>query len=85
VVPGLTFDREFIPSIDLCCKQVNVPLPLNDQLTSIFEQSTGISLIIEAIVWIRKYSGTYPDAINQYKIGVEMIQDVIFTRESMTD
>ena len=42
-------------------------MPANEQFPGIYSASSGLPLIIEAIIWIRKYYGTYPDAIIEYK------------------
>ncbi len=66
-VPGLNHDDELIPFVDTCCKQFGVPLPTNEQFLPIYDASSGLPLIIESIIWIRKFAGNYPAAINEYK------------------
>ena len=81
-VPGLDYDKELVPFVETCCKQFNVPLPSNDQFLTIYEASSGLPLIIEEIIWIRKYAGSYPDAINQYKErGGEETRRYLYQRE----
>ena len=66
-MPGLSYETEFVPFVETCCKQFGVPMPANEQLVSIYTASSGLPLIVEAIIWIRKYCGSYPDAVTEYK------------------
>jgi hypothetical protein len=57
-------------------------LPSNEQFIAVYSASSGLPLIIEAIIWIRKYSGTYPDAISEYKErGREDARRYLYQRE----
>lgn len=81
-MPGLDYIAEFVPFVEVCCKQFEITLPANEQLPTIYNASSGLPLIIEAIIWIRKFVGNYPDAISQYKDrGGEDARRYLYQRE----
>jgi hypothetical protein len=81
-VPGLDYVSEFIPFVEACCAQFAVPPPSGDQFNTIYLASAGLPLIIETIVWIRKFSGNYADAISQYNDkGGDEVRRYLYQRE----
>jgi hypothetical protein len=66
-VPGLDENTEGIPFIQTCCRQFNVPLPSGEQIPMLFKATSCLPLILETVIGLRKFGGSYPDAIKAYQ------------------
>lgn len=81
-VPGLERDNEFSEFIEVCCKQFEVPSPKNNAINKLFDQTSGLPLLIETIIGLRKYCGTYEEAIHQFsEQGGDEARRYLYQRE----
>lgn len=64
-VPGMD-DAEFFAFIDVAQRQFEVPPPPADIVPRIRAETNSLPLLIENILGLRKFCGTYPEAIRQH-------------------
>lgn len=72
-VPGLDPNTEFYEFLEVCCRQFGVPKPTSEKIPHIEEASSRLPLLIETIVGLRRYCGTYAEAVQLFadKGGLE--------------
>lgn len=66
-VPGLDEATELPSFIETCCAQFGAQLPVGKYVADIAEATNRLPLLIETIVWSRKFSGDYAEAIRAFK------------------
>jgi hypothetical protein len=66
-VQGLEPDKEFPEFLNACCKQFETAYPPTKQVGEILIETSGLPLLVEAVVGLRKYSSNYSEALSSFK------------------
>ncbi|MCP3462136.1 RNA-binding domain-containing protein [Bradyrhizobium sp. CCGUVB23] len=66
-VPGLDSATELPDFLQTCCAQFDAPMPVGQHIKEIETATNKLPLLIETIVWSRKFSGDYVEAIRAFK------------------
>ncbi|MCZ8105788.1 MAG: ATP-binding protein, partial [Burkholderiales bacterium] len=81
-VPGLDTDSEFSEFIHLCADTFSVPLPDQTECKAIATASHQLPLLIETILGLRKFSGSYRSALSEFEErGGEEARRYLYQRE----
>ncbi len=65
-VPGLEPIRELPEFIEECCRQFKVPSPTTEQFHKIVRETHSLPLLLEIVIGLRKFTGSYEDALSTY-------------------
>ena len=65
-VPGLDSATEMLPFIAECCDQFGSPPPTGKHVQNIEAATNKLPLLIETIIWSRKFAGDYNEAIRAF-------------------
>ena len=65
-VPGLDSATEMLPFIAECCDQFGSPPPTGKHVENIEAATNKLPLLIETIIWSRKFAGDYNEAIRAF-------------------
>lgn len=81
-VPGLEQDSDFPSFTAACSRQFRVPEPSPELLPRIYNETSGLPLLIETIVGLRKFCGTYQDSLKSFQEkGGEEARNYLYRRE----
>ncbi len=81
-VPGLDHDAELPEFIQTCCAQFGSPVPTGQHLKDIEAATNRLPLLIETIVWSRKFAGDYTEAIRAFEErGGDGARQYLYQRE----
>jgi DNA polymerase III delta prime subunit len=81
-VPGLDFESELGDFIMSCCRQFDLPLPSPQDYPQINQKTSGLPLLIETIVGLRRDCGTYSNALRLFdQKGGDEARKYLYQRE----
>jgi hypothetical protein len=80
-VPGLN-DDEFYDFVELCTSQFDVRPPTAEQFPVLQERTSGLPLLIETVVGLRRFTSNYKEALEQFgERGGEDARRYLYQRE----
>ena len=81
-VPGLNFEEEVPDFVAACCKQFRTPEPQVQELPQLQQRTSGLPLLIETIVGLRRDCSNYPNAFRIFdQRGGDEARRYLYQRE----